>query len=80
MDIVAVNQAGDTLLIEVKAGDVEFRPDGIFKRYGAETKDVTRQAGLQYGALRAPGCRMPLCRPGCTICWCCRTCGWVARR
>lgn len=52
VDIVVVNQAGETLLIEVKAGDVEFRPDGIFKRYGAETKNVTRQAGLQYGALR----------------------------
>jgi hypothetical protein len=52
VDIVVVNQAGETLLIEVKAGDVEFRPEGIFKRYGAETKDVTRQAGLQYGAMR----------------------------
>ena len=31
VDIVAVNQAGDVLLMEVKAGDLEFLPDGIVK-------------------------------------------------
>ena len=31
IDIVVVNQAGDVLLIEVKAGSVDFLPDGIFK-------------------------------------------------
>jgi len=52
IDIVVVNQAGDVLLMEVKAGNVDFLPGGIFKTYGSHTKDVTAQVGLQYGALR----------------------------
>lgn len=52
IDIVVVNQAGDVLLIEVKAGNVDFLPGGMFKSYGSHTKDVTAQVGLQYGALR----------------------------
>ena len=53
IDIVVVNQAGDVLLMEVKAGGVEFRPEGIFKAYGARFKDVTAQVRQQYGALRS---------------------------
>lgn len=41
IDIVVVNQAGDVLLIEVKSGNVDFQLDGIFKTYGAKSKDVT---------------------------------------
>lgn len=52
VDVVVVNQAGDLLLIEVKSGGVEFRPDGIFKRYGTQQRDVTAQVRGQYGALR----------------------------
>jgi hypothetical protein len=52
LDIVVVNQSGDTLLIEVKSGSVDFGPRGIFKTYSSETKDVGRQIGLQLGALR----------------------------
>ena len=54
VDIVVVNQAGDVLLIEVKAGLVDFLPEGIFKTYGTSSaaKNVTAQIGLQYGALR----------------------------
>lgn len=52
LDIVVINQSGDTLLIEVKAGPVNFSPQGIFKTYSRETKDVVRQIGLQWGALR----------------------------
>ena len=32
-DIIAVNQAGDILLMEVKSGSVDFTADGIFKEY-----------------------------------------------
>lgn len=53
IDVVVANQAGDLLLIEVKAGGVEFRPEGIFKRYGQRQRDVTAQVRLQYGALRS---------------------------
>ena len=53
IDIVLVNRAGDVLLMEVKAGDVDFTPGGIFKTYGGQAKDITAQVGLQYGALRS---------------------------
>ena len=49
LDIVVMNQSGDTLLIEVKAGPVNFSPQGIFKTYSRETMDVGRQIGLQWG-------------------------------
>jgi AAA domain/UvrD-like helicase C-terminal domain/Nuclease-related domain len=52
IDIVVVNQAGDVLLIEVKSGEVDFTPAGIFKTYGGQVKNITRQVGLQYGALK----------------------------
>lgn len=51
IDIVVLNQGGEVLLMDVKAGAVEFRPDGIFKTYGTHDKDVTAQARLQFGAL-----------------------------
>ena len=53
IDIVIVNQAGDVLLVEVKSGDVDFTPEGIFKTYGTQVKNITRQIGLQYGALKS---------------------------
>jgi hypothetical protein len=52
IDIVVVNQAGNVLLIEVKAGNVDFLRGGMFKTYGGHTKDITAQVGLQYGAIR----------------------------
>ncbi len=51
IDIVVLNQSGEVLLMEVKSGAVEFRPDGIFKTYGTRDRDVTAQARLQFGAL-----------------------------
>lgn len=53
VDVIVANQAGDLLLLEVKSGGAEFRPDGIFKRYGRQTKDVTAQVRQEYAALRA---------------------------
>ena len=38
IDIVVVNQRGDVLLMEVKSGNVDFLPGGIFKTYGAQVK------------------------------------------
>ncbi len=53
IDIIVVNQAGELLLIEVKAGSVEFRADGIFKPYeGEEASDVVRQVKGQYRSIR----------------------------
>jgi hypothetical protein len=53
IDIVVLNQAGDLLLLEVKSGFVDIGADGIFKRYGAETKDVAAQGRSQYNAMRS---------------------------
>ena len=53
VDIVVLNQAGEVLLIEVKAGDVDFRTTGLFKAYGGRDKDVGAQARLQYSAVRS---------------------------
>ena len=49
---MVVNQRGDVLLMEVKSGNVDFLPRGIFKTYGAQAKNITAQVDLQYGALR----------------------------
>ena len=56
VDIVIVNQAGDVLQLEVKAGQVDFSERGIHKTYGGAqrtVKDVSAQLGSQYGAMRA---------------------------
>ena len=69
IDIVVVNQRGDVLLMEVKSGDVDFLPGGIFKTYGGKSKDITAQIGLAIWrtADEADGCgtggaREPLAR------------------
>lgn len=51
-DLVVVNQAGESLLIEVKAGAVEQVDQRFVKRYGGTVKDVTRQVQVQFGVLR----------------------------
>ena len=43
IDIVVLNQARDVLLMQVKSGSVDFRPDGIFKRYGGYAKVVNSE-------------------------------------
>jgi thymidine kinase len=52
IDIVVMNQAGELLLIEVKAGDVACRHDGIYKSYNDREKKVDAQLTLQYAAMR----------------------------
>ena len=47
IDIVVLNQAGDLLLIEVKAGEAEFTAAGIFKSYQGYRKDITAQVNQQ---------------------------------
>ena len=53
IDIVVVNQSGDVLLMEVKSGGVEFRPDGIFKTYSDGPKSVTAQIRRQVDVIRS---------------------------
>ena len=52
LDIVIVNSAGDVALLEIKAGELSLSPGGIFKRYGAEQKDVARQADTQFSSVQ----------------------------
>jgi len=53
IDIVVINQAGAVLMMEVKAGQVEFTDTGIFKTYQGKAKNIAAQVGLQYGAMRS---------------------------
>jgi hypothetical protein len=52
VDIVIVNQAGDVLQLEVKAGEVEAAPGQITKLYGQARKAVDAQVERQFGAMR----------------------------
>ena len=51
LDVVVVNSAGDVAVLEIKAGDLSMTQDGVFKRYGAENKDIVRQVETQFGAI-----------------------------
>lgn len=51
IDVVVMNRAGDLLLMEVKAGQVEFLADGIYKQYGSRTIQVDRQGRTQHSAM-----------------------------
>jgi len=51
-DIVAVNQAGDILLIEVKSGSVDLAADGIFKDYDGDRVSVLSQIARTHGAFK----------------------------
>lgn len=51
LDIVVLNSAGDVAVLEVKAGPLEASSDGLFKQYGAQRKDVGRQANWQFQAI-----------------------------
>jgi hypothetical protein len=53
VDIVILNRAGDLLLVEVKAGAVEFGAEGIVKRYGGTRKNVSAQVLGQFAALKS---------------------------
>lgn len=51
MDIVVLAPSGHLAILEVKSGAVEISPDGLFKRYGRERKDIGRQSRAQLLAL-----------------------------
>lgn len=51
LDIVVVNDAGDIAILEVKAGELSADAAGLSKRYGNESKLVTRQAEWQFGSI-----------------------------
>jgi len=53
VDIIVMNQAGDLLLIEVKAGGVELRSTGIYKQYSSGERQVDQQVKFQYSCLKA---------------------------
>lgn len=53
IDIIVMNQTGDLLLVEVKAGGVVLRSTGIYKLYSSGERQVDRQIKFQYSSLRA---------------------------
>ena len=62
IDLVVVNQAGELVAIEVKAGRIEAAGDGLYKHYAGRRKDVIGQVSLQHSALRArlDGANLPV--------------------
>ena len=52
VDIIAVNQAGDILLMEVKSGSVDFTADGIFKEYDGGPVSVLSQIARTHDAFK----------------------------
>ncbi|MHB1751680.1 MAG: ATP-binding domain-containing protein [Acidiferrobacter sp.] len=52
LDGIVLAPNGNLVLLEVKAGPVEFTAQGPRKRYGDRTKDISRQARVQHAALR----------------------------
>lgn len=52
IDVVVVNQSGDVALLEVKAGELQFTPEGLFKRYGNDTHNVSTQIKWQFGGIQ----------------------------
>jgi thymidine kinase len=53
LDAVVLAPSGHIVLLEVKAGEVRFSPDGAFKTYGGQVKDVQRQTRIQFSAIKA---------------------------
>ncbi|MEO6985285.1 MAG: AAA family ATPase [Paralcaligenes sp.] len=53
IDIIVMNQAGDLLLMEIKAGSVELRSTGIYKQYSHGERQVDRQVKFQFSSLKA---------------------------
>lgn len=47
LDIVVMNRADDLAALEVKAGELDISAEGMFKRYGANIKNIGYQAQRQ---------------------------------
>lgn len=52
-DAVVLAPSGHIVLIEIKAGDVQFSETEATKQYGVKVKDVARQCRVQLAALRS---------------------------
>ena len=53
LDAVVLAPNGHIVLLEVKAGEVRFNGEGVYKTYGNQVKDVQRQTRMQFSAMRA---------------------------
>ena len=52
IDVIVLCPQGHLILLEIKAGNVEFTDAGIHKDYADRKRDVLSQMRFQYGALR----------------------------
>lgn len=52
IDVVVVNQGGDMALLEIKAGEVQFTPQDLFKQYGQDTHNVSSQVNWQFKGIQ----------------------------
>ena len=52
LDVVVVNQAGELLIVEIKAGRLTVEGGRLLKPYADGTRDVAGQQRMQYGTMR----------------------------
>lgn len=53
LDAVVLAPTGHIVLLEVKAGEVRFSAEGVFKTYGGQVKNVQRQTRVQFSAIKS---------------------------
>ena len=52
IDIIVLNQSGDLALLEVKAGELKFTDQGMFKEYGGNLRNVSKQVQWQFNGIQ----------------------------
>lgn len=52
IDIIVLNQSGDLALLEVKAGELKFSVQGMFKDYGGNPRNVGKQVHWQFSGIQ----------------------------
>lgn len=64
IDVIVLNQSGDLALLEIKAGELKFSEQGLFKDYGGNLRNVGTQVQWQFRGiqhrLRAAGLNVRL--------------------
>lgn len=52
IDIIVLNQSGDLALLEVKAGELKFSDQGMFKEYSGNLRNVGKQVQWQFNGIQ----------------------------
>ena len=52
IDVIVLNQSGDLALLEIKAGELKFSEQGLFKDYGGNLRNVGTQVQWQFRGIQ----------------------------